>query len=357
MAQRMLAYTREQASVWRAILDGRKTLTEEFVKTHQAEPLHRFVLVGAGSSNTAAQLAKEILERLLQVEVTVAVPTRIDTLLPLLPPSGVVFFAISQSGRSTNTEGAAAKIRAAGRCVAAVTANPQSPVAQLCGSCVPVLCGEETVGPKTKGMTATALTLTLLGMELALAKGLLTEAKYQETIEALYRAADCAAENVEASATWCTRHKELASAPHMIVVADGMTLPAAMEGALKILETLYIPVFAYEFEEYLHGVGNTINADSWLIFLSSDTGDRQRFMRLYEFAGEHGSHNYMISAGASAGCEGELCLRSSGNELTLPFEVLMPFHVISALLSEEKGINCDLPQFSDFAQRLNTKAQ
>ena len=165
----MLAYTREQASVWRAILDGRKALAGEFVKAFQDAPLQRFVLVGAGSSYTAAQFAKEILERLLQVEATVAVPTRIGTLLPLLPrSSGAVFFAISQSGRSTNTEDATKKIRASGHLVTAVTANPQSPVAQLCGSCVPVLCGEETVGPKTKGMTATALTLTLLGMELAL---------------------------------------------------------------------------------------------------------------------------------------------------------------------------------------------
>ena len=358
MAQRMLAYTREQASVWRAILDGRKALAGEFVKAFQDAPLQRFVLVGAGSSYTAAQFAKEILERLLQVEATVAVPTRIGTLLPLLPrSSGAVFFAISQSGRSTNTEDATKKIRASGHLVTAVTANPQSPVAQLCGSCVPVLCGEETVGPKTKGMTATALTLTLLGMELALAKGILSAETYKETIAAFYRAADCAAENVEAGIAWCAQHKELAKAPHMILVADGMTLPAAMEGALKVLETLYIPVFAYEFEEYLHGVGNTINADSWLVFLSSDTGDRQRIMRLYEFAGEHGSHNYMISAGTPAGCAGELFLNSSGNELTLPFETLMPFHAISALLSEEKGINCDLPQFSDFAQRLNTKAQ
>ena len=75
MAQRMLAYTREQASVWRAILDGRKALAGEFVKAFQDAPLQRFVLVGAGSSYTAAQFAKEILERLLQVEATVAVPT------------------------------------------------------------------------------------------------------------------------------------------------------------------------------------------------------------------------------------------------------------------------------------------
>lgn len=342
-------------SVWKKVLDQRKELTADFVAAWKDKPLNRIVFVGSGSSNTAPTFAKEILERLIQVEVTIAVPTRIHTLLPLLPKEGVIFCAGSQSGRSTNTLGAVKKVQAAGYAVTAVTANPDAPLPQACGSCVPVLCGEETVGAKTKGMTSTALTMTIMGMELALAKGMLAEDTYQETIDAFYRAADCAAANVEASITWCMEHKELADAPHMIYIADGMNYPAILEGALKVLETLYIPVFAYEFEEYLHGVGNTLNSDSWLVFLTSDIGDRQRFMALYDFAQEHGSHDYIISTGTPSGHPDELFLQTSGNELTLPFETLMPFHVISALLSEVKGINCDKPQFTDFAQRLDTK--
>ena len=356
MAQQMLAYTREQTSVWKKILDSRKELTREFVAAWKDSPFERMVLVGSGSSNTAPQFAKEILERLIGVEVTVGIPTRVHTLLPLLRQEGILFCVDSQSGKSTNSLRAVREIQAAGHAVTAVTAHPDSPLAQACGRCVPVLCGEETVGAKTKGMTSTALTLTLMGMELALAKGMLKESKYQETIDALYQSADCAAANIEASVAWCMEHKELAQAPHIILIADGMNLPAVMEGALKVLETLYIPVFSYEFEEYLHGVGNTLNADSWLVFVTSDVGDRQRFMNLFDFAEEHASHDYIISTGTPTGHAGELFLQSSGNELTLPFETLMPFHVISALLSAEKGINCDYPQFTDFAQRLNTKA-
>lgn len=357
MAQQMLAYVREQTSVWKNVLDQRKEVTARFVETWRDKPLTRFVFVGSGSSNTAPTFAKEILERLIRVEVTVAVPTRVHTLLPLLPGEGVVFCACSQSGRSTNTLNAVKKIQAAGYTVTAVTANPEAPLPLACESCVTVLCGEETVGAKTKGMTASALTMTLMGMELALSKGMLAQDVYQETIHALYRAADCAAANVEASIAWCKEHKELAAAPHMIFVADGMNYPAILEGALKVLETLYVPVFAYEFEEYLHGVGNTLNPDSWLVLLTSDVGDRRRFLALHDFAEEHGSHDYIISTGTPANRPGELFLQTSGNPLTLPFETLMPFHIISALLSEVKGINCDKPQFTDFIQRLDTKAQ
>ena len=353
----MLMYIREQRSVWRKILDQRKIVTEKFVQDWIDKPLTRFVLVGSGSSNTALMFAKAILERLIQVEVSVVVPTQISTLLPLLPGQGVIFCACSQSGRSTNTLDAVKKIQAAGYPVTAISANPNAPMPTACKSCVAVLCGEETVGAKTKGMTASALTMVLMGMELALAKGLLAQNVYQETIEAFYCAADCAEANVETSINWCKEHSDLALAPHVILVADGMNCPAVLEGALKMLETLYVPVFAYEFEEYLHGVGNTLNTNSWLIFVTSDTGDRARFMALYDFAEEHGSHDYIVSTGTPTGHIGELFLRTSGNPLTLPFETLVPFHVISALLSEVKGIDCDKPQFSDFIQRLSTKIQ
>ena len=357
MAQQMLAYIREESAVWKTILDHRKELAKEFVAQWKDVSFSRFVLVGSGSSNTASQFAKEILERLIGVEVTVTSPTRIGNLLPLLKGQRVVCFVSSQSGKSTNSIHAVEVIHDAGYTVTAVTAHLDSPVAAACDGCVEVLCGEETVGAKTKGMTGTALTLVVLGMELALTKGILTQARYQETIEAFYQAADCARANVEASIQWCAEHRELAAAPHMILIADGTNIPAILEGALKILETLYIPVFAYEFEEYLHGVGNTLNTDSWLVFLTSEQGDRKRFMNLYDFAQEHGSHDYIMATGAPTGHPGELLLRSSGNALTLPFETLIPFQVISAVLSEEKGINCDHPQFTDFAERMNTKAQ
>ena len=125
---------------------------------------------------------------------------------------------------------------------------------------------------------------------------------------------------------------------------------------MKILETLYIPVGAYEFEEYLHGVANTINEQSYLIHLINDGKNRERMLALCAFSAEHHGHDAVISAGTPTGVEGELNLQCSGNELTLPFEMLLPFHAISAILSEKRGVDCDKPLFPDFIQRLHTKA-
>lgn len=354
MAQQMLKYTREQPDIWKNILARREEITRNFVSSQDGS-LKRLVLIGSGSSFTASRTAAEILMRLTKVEVTVAEPTRLYPLLTHLG-EGTVFCACSQSGRSTSTLEAVRAIQKAGFRVTAVTANPDSSLAKACDGHVTVECGEELVGPKTKGMTSSALTLTLMGAELALAKELLDASAYNKAIIDFSRSFDLAAGNIERCVSWCGEHPEIAEAPHMIVVADGMALPAALEGALKVLETLYVPVFAYEFEEYLHGVNNTLNPQSWMIHLVPEGENRRRFLALSDFAQERGGHNFIISSGTPTGRAGELNLAASGNELTLPFEMLLPFHAISALISEIKGINCDKPQFKDFAQRLHTKA-
>lgn len=356
MAQQMFAYTKEQPRVWKQIVDKRKSICKKFIDSYRKNPIERVVMLGSGSSNIASDMAKELYEKLLGIEVTVAAPTRMSHLISLVNADKTAFWAISQSGESTSTIQAIEELHNSGFCVTAVTSDAQSPIAVACDSHVMIECGEEVVGPKTKGMTSTALTLFLMGLELALQKGSIDSDEYEKVISDLYRSFEFADKTIADSVQWSKENSaSLQKAPHIIIVADGMNLPVAMEGALKMLETLYIPVVSYEFEEYLHGVQNTINMQSYLFFLISDSHNRERMLKLYDFCEEHGSHDYIISTGTPTGKANELNLASSGNELTLPFESLLPFHVISALISEDKGINCDKPQFKDFVSKMETK--
>lgn len=356
MAQQMLAYTRQQPDVWMNVLNRRKEITATYVAARKDLPLSRLVFVGSGSSYTASLVAAETLENLLGVECSAVEPTRLTALLKVLDKEGTVLCVCSQSGKSTSTLAAMESIRAVGFQVFAVTSNAASPVASAADCHVLIECGEELVGPKTKGMTTSALTLILMGIELGLAKGSVSQADYERIVAAYERSFCLAAENIEHCVRWCDEHHELAQALHMIIVADGMALPPALEGALKLLETLYMPVTAYEFEEYLHGVACTLNPQSWLTLVTREGENRKRFLALADFSAEHGGHNVLISLGTPLGREGELNLLTSGNDMTLPFEAVLPFHAMSALISEVKGHNCDKPLFTDFAHRMQTKA-
>lgn len=355
MGEKMKQYIKEQPAVWQHILDARKALTADFVAAFRSTDFKRLVLVGSGSSCNASRMAKNFFEAQLGIETAVIEPTRLAPVMKLYG-EGAIFIASSQGGGSTSTLATVKEIRAAGYRVAGITTDTTSPIAQSCDTHVLIDIGEEAVGPKSKGMTSTVLTLYMAVMELLLAQGRLDEALYNSTLAALVESFRLAVGNIEACAAWCEGEgKKLAAAPHISLIAEGDDTPVMSEGALKMLETLHVPVAYYEFEEYLHGVNYTINPENWCIQVTDPANDRERMLRLRDFALEHGSHCFVVSTGIPTGIVGELFLQATGNGATRPFETLLPFQMISARLSEEKGINVDVRFFPDYHSKLATK--
>jgi glucoselysine-6-phosphate deglycase len=217
-------------------------------------------------------------------------------------------------------------------------------------------CGEETVGPKTKGYSATVLCLILLCLELGKARGQADKTVYEKAYSLLGNAFSMAEGNIAASVKWAKLHTEsFVKAPHMMIVSEGANYPAMLEGALKVLECLYIPVTAYEFEEYLHGVQCSIDENSYIIFVIPDGPNRDRMLRLYRFHAEHQGKGFAVAVNKSAGIENELLIKTAGDDMASVFSVVLPLQVVSAVVSEAKGINCDNSKFPEFVKTLGTK--
>lgn len=349
MGEKMLAYIKEQPQVWLQILKDREALLAGFQAAHGGKKPPRVVLVGSGSSHFASLMAKEFFELELSIPVTAEVPTRLKAALRLAE-KGTQFWMVSQTGKSTSTLRAVQQIQQAGFAVTALTADLSSPLAALCGEAVEIRCGVEEVGPKTKGVTATLLTLYLMGLSLCGA--------HESTLPGdIARSAELAEENLRRSLQWIEEAGDpLSRAPYCLIAADGVGTAAARECAIKLLENLYVPAVSYEFEEYLHGVQYTIDKNSHLFLLCGDGPNRERMLRLMDFHEEKGGHSYLISFGRPAGRPGELFIPTCGSPFTLPFEILLPFQLIGAVISEKKGIECDIPKFPEFYARLDTRA-
>lgn len=355
MAEKMLQYIHEQPLVWRHILESRIALTAPLKEVLTDRLPERLLLVGTGSSGNAAMAAKPFMEQLLNREVTFTVPTRLGTVLP--PAQETMVIVISQSGRSTSTLTAVQTLRQAGFQVAAMTSDPASPVARTADLHLLIDCGEESVGPKTKGFTATVLTLYIAAMALAEAFHTVSTSEIAAYESALSCSFDAAASNIQLCRDFCTRYMEqLACQPHFTLIADGFGLATACEGALKMLETLYVPAFAYEFEEYLHGINNTICDGQCNLLVLSDISSAERMLRLDSYCRENGCFNLMVSTLSLL--ENETCmlqLAGSGAVYTQIFEISLFFQLLSALGSEYKGFDVDKPKFADFYCRMETK--
>ena len=127
-----------------------------------------------------------------------------------------------------------------------------------------MLCGEENVGPKIKGYSATVLTLHLLLLKIT------QNPRYQSITQEYYQSIQELPQNIKASLCWCQKNKHWALAKAMSIVGFGVNYPTAREGTLKILETMQIPVMNFDMEEFMHGPHRTIIKDSYIVLIDTD---------------------------------------------------------------------------------------
>ena len=100
-------------------------------------------------------------------------------------PDTDLVIAVTQEGESTNTIDALTKANGLGIDNFVVTEYLNNTCTQTAKKKVTIDCGREFVGPKTKGYTCTVLTLFLMALEAAKARGYVDEAAYGDNVSRL----------------------------------------------------------------------------------------------------------------------------------------------------------------------------
>lgn len=354
MADKMMAYLRSQPEVWRSLWAHRCELLRPCASILEGFRPATLIAIGSGSSYNAACCVQQLYACELGIQLLPCAPTQADMFLHLFHPDDTLVLLISQSGESTSTIGIIETVKQQGFRTIAITQAVDSSIARGADTLLELACGEETVGPKTKGFTATVLLLQALALHMLHQRGCAQRADMlAHQLEDAFALAD---QTIEDSIVWTRQTSScLAAAPHLMLLGEGGNRAALLEGALKLLETLYIPATSYEFEEYLHGVHCTIAPDSYLILVVPDNANRARMLRLASFNKAHGGVSLVISTGQPSGFEGELFLRKAEGNFTACYDVLLPLQIISVMVSAAKGINCDKPKFHSFNRDLATK--
>lgn len=330
---KMIDYINEQPKLFREVLADRNDICAKFVGLYQNGMFDRIYLVASGTSKNAAAAAAPFMEQILGISVDIVESSRSLRFFGNVP----LAIFISQGGNSTNT--IAAIRRAKGIESLVLTGNPEGKANALSVNRMLIPCGEETVGPKTKGYTITVLTLYLMALEAALAVGRLTSGEYESYIAVLESTGRNLQENIERSRRWVESNADRLS--HMgtvYVVGKGQGYSIANEGALKMMETLLIPAFGFEFEEYLHGPDCSLKqqiSGCYLLPVESDPDHArmQRFARLH-----WNLSDTVFTVGLSTSDKRDLALVGSGNWYTAPFEQILPFQILSADIPVALGI-------------------
>jgi len=329
----MLDYIEEQAPLFADVLARRQKVAEPFCQLYRREEPDRLCLIASGTSRNAALAAAPFMEAMLKRPVLVYAPSQVDALCGR--PMAVV---ISQGGNSTNS--LAVFDRLQGLPTLAMTGNPYGHVNKKGDAYLEIPCGEEYMGPKTKGYTITVLTLYLMALEAARQSGVCPAETYDTVVSVLQQAAEAMPGNICAVRAWVGKNSDILNGLKTVYVIGkkqaGMT---AAEGALKLMETLLVPAAGYDFEEFLHGPTSSIGREVDGFYLLPPVGDSD-YERMQRLVAYHRSVGGVVCTVGleTASSPLDCVVQTTGQWYTQPFEQILPMQVISAVAPANRGV-------------------
>jgi len=326
----------QQASgvVERALRENKSEM--ELLGTFLRRHTPPFVLtVARGSSDHAALYGKYLIESLLGVVCSSAIPSVHTVYGQRLALGRALLIAISQSGQSPDLIEVTRQARRDGALTLALVNQENSPLAQVAEVVLPLWAGPEEAVAATKSYLATLASLAQLVAAWAEDKPL--KEALAMLPEALYKAAH---------ADWQAGLGALVEADNGLVVGRGYAFAIAHELALKLKETSAFHAEAMSGAELLHGPVALVEPDFPLLVLLPKDKPLPGMLSLLQTLRGKGGHLLVASSEAEA-------LELAHTPLPLPTRLhpvldsillAQAFYPFAAELAVARGRNPDAPR-------------
>ena len=227
----------------RAVAEGRGEVAALAAEAKRRDV--RFcVLAARGTSDNAATYAKYLIEIVCGVPVALAAPSVHTLFEASVRDRDALVIGISQSGAGEDVNEVIQQARNSGALTAAITNTPASALAGIAEHVL--LCRAE----EEKAVAATKTYTTTLALVASLAAAWGDHAPLRDGLSQI---GEYARRTLETEETVSRLALTLTHAERMISVARGLHLPTAVESALKIGETTFIPARAFSSADLLHG--------------------------------------------------------------------------------------------------------
>jgi fructoselysine-6-P-deglycase FrlB-like protein len=334
----------EQPEVLEAVLADVPEQLDVLALTASGGPIY---LIGSGTSMNALVAVEPLFDRLAPAGVRIRGPLEFLAEMDRGRKRKGLAIVLSQTGISTTTVEAALCARDRGMRAVTLTAERHSPIGRVSQDLVVMPVGPEPVGPKTKGYTASVLTLMLLARTLA-GERLEPNGFTAELSHLIAYARGVVAELAE----MCE------GADFCLAMGQERHYATALEGSLKLSEMSGIAAAAFDTEEAFHGRFHGLGMFSVALFVAatttqhemattgaavlSDLGVRARILNLA--ATLPGPHDLPLPWPATHRCP-ELDLISA----------IVPFQLLACELAKRKGLTPERMRYPDLAHRLRIK--
>ena len=328
--------------------DGRVVLDGLGLDPEVIRGIRQVIIVACGTSYHAGLVGKYALERWARMPVEVEVASEFRYRDPVIGPDSLCI-AISQSGETADTLAAMRLARQAGARVLAVTNIVGSQATREADGVLFTRAGLEIGVAATKTFLTQVLAMLLLSLYFAGERGHLSTAQVREYTEELRHIPallrdyleDGAAARVEEVA------KKYAASRFFLCLGRNMSLPVALEGALKLKEISYIPTDAYAAGEMKHGPIALLEEGSPVLVVATDS---RVYDKLISNVQEVRARGARVIAVGSEGNESlpqmadEILTVPRTDEMLAPLVSIVPLQLFAYYVAKHKGEKVDQPR-------------
>lgn len=229
----------------------------------------KICMIAHGSSYNAAFSVAPLFEKVAGMQVICTTPSRFIHNMEKSLLGDALYVAISQTG---NSRGVLEAIRSVSQgATLAITEKEGLLVDTCCKEGLYLHCGPEESNAKTKGYSCTVLALMLLCVELAVEKGMLSQQERENIRQELELEIEQLDTVIDQTIRYCEETSFGKGCSELYFLGDGIQLGTAMEGQLKLMETLCVPTCFNDLVEFSHGMHRAMTQKSQVILIDDGT--------------------------------------------------------------------------------------
>lgn len=314
------------------------SLAKESLTGWKAGPFQRIYLVGHGSSLYNSMVGKFILEHIaaLTSEAWPAFAFASYAETALLGPQTLVV-GISTTGSTRSACRALEVAQRAGAATLAITAYPDSPIAQVAEQVILTGGEDDTPLVKTKSYIQALIPLYLLALHLRDEKD-----QRHYWLDQIRQAAEGAAaflhhqrDEIE------TLARQYASSPLLFVFGSGPNWGTAEEASLKIIEMAKMHSECQELEDFFHGRLRQVDSSTPFVFLVPQGRAGRRLLDFLTVCERIGVPSIVLTDMTSPAIRRLathlLLLQQGLDEYITPLLYAIPMHLFSYELAVQRG--------------------
>lgn len=350
----MWRYISEEAAVLNSLL-LRKDIQE---KVDSLEGLETVYFVSHGSSYNAANVVSDFLSKHARVRVYCYTPGNFlysCNTISYENPSKTLVVAISQTGTSRGTLEAVKKAKGLGFPILGITDVETSPLAELSNIQLGLNCGEENSNAKTKGYSSTILLLICISLSLALKKNSVDNDRACEIFNELQDCVDELSCIIEKTVKWCEMTGFGKGMKNVFVLGCGMNYGTALEGQLKLMETMCMPTLFNDIEEFSHGMHRAVNKDSSVIILNSGNECSELMEKTFEYLKTKTDKVVIINSGKKE-IKDPMAINIKNHPLTESvLGITTIIQVLSVFIPESNACDPNVNSNNDYTDYMKTR--